>query len=343
MPVATHNQRGLGTLHLGLPENCDIDVDAAELLEIVEESMSSEIYELMKRSDEGAVVEKAARRPRLAEDCVREAIRGALERFGGLGDDAFVSSRQENLETIQQHSVVAERFGRFGELRRGRRASHDDARVAQRSRIDVGAVDPEVVERRAARVAHAQALDERRVASAGQTVGQHRRTVRGGLGALRPAAPAPRAQAARRGRPPCRGARRPVSRISRGAGTLTVSASAALAAPSSKASQPSPSGASSAPPLNTVRFDSAAPSRYATSASIAPHARAPIGPADPPSPSTMRPPSTASAALNAPPSSSITNDVSAKSTPSRRACSAMHSAALATLSAVPRSMRFHLR
>ena len=57
----------------------------------------------------------------------------------------------------------------------------------------------------------------------------------------------------------------------------------------------------------------------------------------------MRPPSTASAALNAPPSSSITNDVSANSTPRRRAWSAMHSAALATLSAVPMSMRFYLR
>jgi GTP cyclohydrolase IV len=117
VPVATHNQRGLGTLHLGLPEECDTDVDAAELLAIVEDSMSSEIYELMKRSDEGAVVEKAARRPRFVEDCVREAIRGAIERFGGLRDDAFVSSRQENLETIHQHNVVAERFGLLGELR----------------------------------------------------------------------------------------------------------------------------------------------------------------------------------------------------------------------------------
>jgi GTP cyclohydrolase-4 len=118
VPVATHNQRGLGTLHLGLPEECDTDVDAAELLAIVEDSMSSEIYELMKRSDEGAVVEKAARRPRFVEDCVREAIRGAIERFGGLRDDAFVSARQENLETIHQHNVVAERFGLLGELRR---------------------------------------------------------------------------------------------------------------------------------------------------------------------------------------------------------------------------------
>jgi GTP cyclohydrolase I/GTP cyclohydrolase-4 len=126
--VATHNQRGLGTLYLGLPEDCDTDVDAAELLEIVESSMSSEIYELMKRSDEGAVVEKAHRRPRFVEDCVREAIRGAVERFDGLRDDAFVSSRQENLETIHQHNVVAERFGLLGELRReldaGRHVAH---------------------------------------------------------------------------------------------------------------------------------------------------------------------------------------------------------------------------
>jgi GTP cyclohydrolase-4 len=128
MPVATHNQRGLGTLQLGLPEECDTDVDAAELLAIVEDSMSSEIYELMKRSDEGVVVEKAHRRPRFVEDCVREAIRGAIERFGGLRDDAFVSARQENLETIHQHNVVAERFGLLGELRReldaGRHVAH---------------------------------------------------------------------------------------------------------------------------------------------------------------------------------------------------------------------------
>jgi GTP cyclohydrolase I/GTP cyclohydrolase-4 len=124
VPVATHNQRGLGTLHLGLPAACETDVDAAELLGIVEDSMSSEIYELMKRSDEGAVVEKAHRRPRFVEDCVREAIRGAVERFGDLRDDAFVSARQENLETIHQHNVVAERFGLLGELRRELDAGH---------------------------------------------------------------------------------------------------------------------------------------------------------------------------------------------------------------------------
>jgi GTP cyclohydrolase-4 len=117
VPVATHNQRGLGTLHVGCPEGCDLELEAAVLLEIVENSMSSEIYELMKRSDEGAVVEKAHRRPRFVEDCVREMIGGVVERLDGLDDDSFVSGRQENLETIHQHNVVAERFGLLGELR----------------------------------------------------------------------------------------------------------------------------------------------------------------------------------------------------------------------------------
>ncbi len=117
VPVATHNQRGLGTLHLGVPEGLDIEFEATDLVAIVEESMSSEIYELMKRSDEGTVVEKAHRRPRFVEDCVREMIRGVVDRYGDLPGEVFVSARQENLESIHQHNVVAERFGLLGELR----------------------------------------------------------------------------------------------------------------------------------------------------------------------------------------------------------------------------------
>jgi GTP cyclohydrolase IV len=117
VPVATHNQRGLGTLHIGCPEGCDTELEAAVMLQIVENSMSSEIYELMKRSDEGAVVEKAHRRPRFVEDCVREMIRGVVEELDGLQSNAFISARQENLETIHQHNVVAERFGMLEELR----------------------------------------------------------------------------------------------------------------------------------------------------------------------------------------------------------------------------------
>jgi GTP cyclohydrolase I/GTP cyclohydrolase-4 len=118
VPVATHNQRGLGTLHIGCTELCDDEIEAATLLGIVEGAMSSEIYELMKRSDEAAVVEKAHRRPRFVEDCVREMVRGVIEAFPGLADAAFVEACQVNLETIHQHNVVAERFGTLEEVRR---------------------------------------------------------------------------------------------------------------------------------------------------------------------------------------------------------------------------------
>jgi GTP cyclohydrolase I/GTP cyclohydrolase-4 len=117
VPVATHNQRGIGTLHVGCVEGCTADIDAGLLLAIVEASMSSEIYELMKRADEAAVVEKAHRQPRFVEDCVREMIRGVVDALPELDGQTFVSARQENLETIHQHNVLAERFGLLDELR----------------------------------------------------------------------------------------------------------------------------------------------------------------------------------------------------------------------------------
>jgi GTP cyclohydrolase I/GTP cyclohydrolase-4 len=117
VPVATHNQRGIGTLHIGCPEGCEAEIDARDLLRIVEQSMSSEIYELMKRSDEQAVVERAHRTPRFVEDCVREMLRRVGEAYPDLDDGAFAMARQENLETIHRHNVVAERHGLLGELR----------------------------------------------------------------------------------------------------------------------------------------------------------------------------------------------------------------------------------
>lgn len=117
VPVATHNQRGLGTLELGAPAGVPLEIDAATLVSIVERSMSSEIFELMKRSDEGAVVEKAHRNPRFVEDCVRETLAMVLEELPELGDDTWIGARQENLESIHQHNVVATRVGLLGELR----------------------------------------------------------------------------------------------------------------------------------------------------------------------------------------------------------------------------------
>jgi GTP cyclohydrolase I/GTP cyclohydrolase-4 len=116
VPVATHNQRGIGSLHIGCPEGIDAEIEARDLLHIVEGSMSSEIYELMKRSDEAHVVEKAHRNPRFVEDVVREMIRRVAVSYPHLRDDGFVLARQENLETIHRHSVVAERSGALSEI-----------------------------------------------------------------------------------------------------------------------------------------------------------------------------------------------------------------------------------
>jgi GTP cyclohydrolase I/GTP cyclohydrolase-4 len=116
VPIATHNQRGLGTLWIGHTDP-DLELDARDLLRLVESSMSSEIYELMKRPDEVSVVVKAHSQPRFVEDCVREMIRQVLETYPTLADSAFVMARQENLETIHRHNVVAERFGLLSDLR----------------------------------------------------------------------------------------------------------------------------------------------------------------------------------------------------------------------------------
>ena len=116
VPVATHNQRARGTLYLGAPE--DMEVDADELIAIVEDGMSSEIYELLKRPDEQYVVDRAHRRPRFVEDSVREMVRHSLDRFPSLPDDAFVHAHQVNFETIHTHDVEAERSGTIAEIRR---------------------------------------------------------------------------------------------------------------------------------------------------------------------------------------------------------------------------------
>jgi GTP cyclohydrolase-4 len=93
------------------------EADVEQLVGIVERSMSSPVYELLKRPDELFVVEHAHLQPRFVEDSVRHALAEALETHPSLRDDDFVWSRQVNLETIHAHDVLAERYGTVGELR----------------------------------------------------------------------------------------------------------------------------------------------------------------------------------------------------------------------------------
>jgi GTP cyclohydrolase IV len=115
VPLATHNQRGRGTLYVGTAAR----LNAERLVELVEASMSSPIYELLKRPDELFVVEHAHLQPRFVEDSVRVALSSVLEELPELDDGDFVLSRQVNFETIHAHEVVAERYGTIGELRGG--------------------------------------------------------------------------------------------------------------------------------------------------------------------------------------------------------------------------------
>jgi GTP cyclohydrolase FolE2 len=77
VPLATHNQRGRGTLLVGT----DAKINAEHLADIVERSMSSPIYELLKRPDELFVVEHAHLQPRFRRGLVRHALSATLARY----------------------------------------------------------------------------------------------------------------------------------------------------------------------------------------------------------------------------------------------------------------------
>lgn len=113
LPMASHNQRGRGTLMIGSEKR----LRAEDLVLIAERSMSSETYELLKRPDEFYVVDKAHRNPRFVEDVVREMLRNVVRDYPELSDDAFLLARQENFEGIHEHNAFAERFGTLAEIR----------------------------------------------------------------------------------------------------------------------------------------------------------------------------------------------------------------------------------
>jgi GTP cyclohydrolase IV len=114
IPIASHNQRGRGTLMIG----SDQEVRAEELVRIIENAMSSEVYGLLKRPDELFVVNKAHRNPRFVEDVVREMLQNVVEVYSELPDATFVLAKQVNFESIHKHNAFAERYGTIGEIRR---------------------------------------------------------------------------------------------------------------------------------------------------------------------------------------------------------------------------------
>jgi len=116
IPVITHNQRNRVTLILQEPAGRDVEAD--DLIEIVESSMSAPTFELLKRPDEGRLVEMAHRNPKFVEDVVREILDRLLKRYPKMPDSAWVRVKSESEESIHKHNAFAERSTTFGELRR---------------------------------------------------------------------------------------------------------------------------------------------------------------------------------------------------------------------------------
>ena len=117
LPVATHNQRGRGSVLIGTSPEFDTAVRAEDLVEIVENSMSSETYDLLKRPDEFFIVNKAHHNPKFVEDVVRGILARSLDVYSDLPDETFISSTQVNYESIHKHDAFAEAYGTFGEYR----------------------------------------------------------------------------------------------------------------------------------------------------------------------------------------------------------------------------------
>jgi len=94
-----HNQRS----HVTLTVHTNAFVWIEELIEIVEQEASCELYGLLKRPDEKYVTEKAYDNPKFVEDMVRDIA-------ARLNDDDRIAAytvESENFESIHNHSAYA--------------------------------------------------------------------------------------------------------------------------------------------------------------------------------------------------------------------------------------------
>ncbi|MEJ2716176.1 MAG: GTP cyclohydrolase FolE2 [Deltaproteobacteria bacterium] len=94
-----HNQRGLVRIQLRFRKFFWIE----EIIHIVESSVSSEIFSLLKRADEKFVTEQAYDNPMFVEDVVRSV----LSRLRETNNFPWYRIEAENFESIHNHSAYA--------------------------------------------------------------------------------------------------------------------------------------------------------------------------------------------------------------------------------------------
>ncbi len=116
IPVPTHNQRNIATLMIEVPEGYEIE--ANDLIDIVEQSFSSPTYEILKRREEGELVLAAHENPKFVEDVVREILKRVVDKYVNLPGNSMVIARSESEESIHKHNAFAERITTMEELRK---------------------------------------------------------------------------------------------------------------------------------------------------------------------------------------------------------------------------------
>jgi len=115
VPMPTHNQRGRGIISIEVHDSHFVSLE--KIINIIENSMSSQMFELLKRADEAAIVERAHKNPKFVEDCVRTMAQKVVKEFPDLPDDSVIVIKQINEESIHRHNAFAERKSTLGELR----------------------------------------------------------------------------------------------------------------------------------------------------------------------------------------------------------------------------------
>ena len=115
IPMMSHNQRNVCTAMFRMDD--DVDVEADEIIDLVQKAFSSPTYELLKRDDEGQVVINAHNNPRFVEDVVRNVLEFIVEKYTALPDDVEITVKSESEESIHKHNAFAERTTTLKELR----------------------------------------------------------------------------------------------------------------------------------------------------------------------------------------------------------------------------------
>jgi len=94
-----HNQRSIVRVNVRFRKFFWIE----DLIRLVEDSASGEVYSLLKRPDEKHVTEKSYENPMFVEDVVRSVA----EKLGRDGNFTWYSVEAENIESIHNHSAYA--------------------------------------------------------------------------------------------------------------------------------------------------------------------------------------------------------------------------------------------